>query len=502
MPSVDDLIIRFMSDTRHFKRGTHEVRKELSWLSQSVRRRAAPQMSALTKKVLKLGAGLAGVGSIVASVKLGTRLASEAETAQIAFTTLIGSTEDATKVLKQLNKFAATTPFRQDEVRNAGKQLIIAGESTETLTDRLRRLGDISALTGNRIEEVALLYGRARNDQILYTEAINQFQDRGIPVYQELAKQLNTNVLGVKKLAAAGEISFDKLEKAIISLTGSQGKFGGGSAALADSLAGKWSTLTDTFGNLAKVMGEKLVPILKGLIDQIQRGVELLKNVQPERAERARRLSTSVNPITGAVDIVARSLIRGRREIQRGAGVTEASRIASQLDARLEASNLRFPGMQDARSGEFMPPVIRRFMGGMALDIGQSVRNRLERRRRPGADERAEAKRGFQIGRGIARAMGDAGRGFGRGALGAATTVGGALAIGGSEALLRTAGTLGANTAVLKGSAAAARLENRRKVGGDIQQRQLAQQKKIEAAVNKTKEAVNNMARNLGLFEL
>ena len=56
------------------------------------------------------GGALVGVGSLAAGLGLGIKLAAEYEQAEVAMTTMLGSADDAKRLLGDLSDFAAATP--------------------------------------------------------------------------------------------------------------------------------------------------------------------------------------------------------------------------------------------------------------------------------------------------------------------------------------------------------------------------------------------------------
>src|SRR5690606_29321803 len=108
-----------------------------------------------------LGAAL-GIGGGAAALGFGVKLAAAAESAEVAFGTLLGSANAAKTVLKDLNQFAAETPFEFPELTDAARKLIAFGTAQEDLIPTLRRVGDISSGIGAPISEIAELYGKAQ----------------------------------------------------------------------------------------------------------------------------------------------------------------------------------------------------------------------------------------------------------------------------------------------------------------------------------------------------
>jgi len=226
----------------------------------------------------KLSSALSGVGGVVAKIsaavgavglaKWGLSLAAEAEQAQVAFEVLLGSADKAKRVLADLNKFAAETPFETPELTAAAKQLAAFGVSAAEIVPTLRRLGDISSGIGAPIGEIAYLYGTARTQGRLYAADVMQFTGRGIPLIAALAKQFGVSEGEVKKLVETGKVGFPQLVEAIRSMTDEGGQFAGMMEKQSQTLAGVWSTFADTMKGKLREAAEVAIAAfdLKSLI--------------------------------------------------------------------------------------------------------------------------------------------------------------------------------------------------------------------------------------------
>lgn len=207
-----------------------------------------------------LGGGLGGIAGF------GLKIAADAEKAEIAFGTMLGSAEKAKTVLADLKKFAASTPFEMPEIVDAGRKLIAFGVEAENLIPTLTMLGDVAAGVDVPLGEIAEIFGKAKVQGRLFAEDINQLTGRGIPVISELAKQFGVADSEVKNLVEAGKIGFPQLQKVLQSLTGPGGKFAGLMEAQSKSLSGRFSTLKDNVSQLAGEIGAVLLPAITAAV--------------------------------------------------------------------------------------------------------------------------------------------------------------------------------------------------------------------------------------------
>lgn len=208
-------------------------------------------------KYLAAGAVAAGIYQIGKSA---LSAAANMEQQKVAFTSMLGSAEKAQKLLDQMQTFAASTPFQLNEIVDAGKKLVAFGENAENVTKTLGKIGDVAAGLGIPLGELTEIYGKARVQQTLYAEDLNQLAGRGIPIFEELGKVMNVNSNEVKKLGSEGKISFSMLEQVFGNLTSAGGKFAGLMDAQSQTLAGKWSNFNDQIDKTLLLVGDRMAP--------------------------------------------------------------------------------------------------------------------------------------------------------------------------------------------------------------------------------------------------
>ena len=170
----------------------------------------------------KLGLAAAFATGAKAIVGMGTQM----EQTRIQFETFTGSAEKGNAVIADLQKFANLTPFDDEQVISAGRQLLAFGEDAKSINPILTKLGNISSATGKDFNELVSIYGKNKLSGIIQGEDLNQLNDSGIPVMKSLAAQLGVNVSQVRKMGEQGKITFSMLDKSFDELGGASGKWG------------------------------------------------------------------------------------------------------------------------------------------------------------------------------------------------------------------------------------------------------------------------------------
>lgn len=260
MAIVERVILKTEVDSKNAVKGAKRIEGGL--------KKATKQANLFATAAKFIGAGLL-IRGISNLVKSSIGLANSFEQTKISIEQFTGSAEAAAKLLAEIDEFAAKTPFQFDELTDSAKKLLAFNVETEKIVPTLKAIGDISAGTGNRVNELAELYGKAAVQGRIFGEDINQLTGRGIPIIQELAKQFGVTDSEVKKLVATGQVGFANIEQAFIDMTSEGGKFFDLTAKQSLSTAGKISTLQDNVDKLKREFGQKLQPVLNKVIDRL-----------------------------------------------------------------------------------------------------------------------------------------------------------------------------------------------------------------------------------------
>jgi tape measure domain-containing protein len=206
------------------------------------------------------------VGEFIAST---LQVGGAAQQADVAFSTILGSAEEAQIVLGQLSDFAATTPFDLPGIRSAGQQLLAFGFQQDSLIENLERVGNVAAGVNTPFNELAVIYGKARVQGRLFAEDINQLTERGIPIIGELADQFGVTESQVRELVSAGDVGFAELEQAFINMTSAGGQFAGLMDAQSQTIPGQISNIQDSFTQFQETIFNAFSPALAAALETI-----------------------------------------------------------------------------------------------------------------------------------------------------------------------------------------------------------------------------------------
>lgn len=237
-------------------------------------------------KLAVAAATTAFAGVATAAVSSGVRTAAGMETAQIAFSTMLGSAKDAKAFLAELTDFAAKTPFDLPGLQTAAQSLVSIGIDADKVIPIMTTLGDVTAGMGTGAEgvqraTVAIQQMNAAGK--ISAEDLNQLRDAGVPVYDLLAAATGKSVAQVSELARQGKLGRKELDQLMQALESGKGleRFSGMMEQQSTSMSGLWSTLKDTWAQGTAQMIQPLVPLIK---DGLGGAIRLLTAATPKVA--------------------------------------------------------------------------------------------------------------------------------------------------------------------------------------------------------------------------
>lgn len=260
-------------DNSQLRTGANESKRILSGIGQT----AVDEGRRIDDTMNRIGKTVAGVFAVAQMKEFVTNVANvrgEFQKLEISFKTMLGSEEKAVRLMDQLVKTAATTPFSMGDIANSAKQLLAYGLEAEKVNDTLIRLGDIAAGLSIPINDLAYLYGTTMVQGRLYTQDLNQFLGRGIPLMAELAKQFGVAESEVKKLVEEGKVGFPQVQQAIVNLTSEGSKFGGLMEAQSKTIAGQISNIEDQIEQMFNEIGKSSEGAISGALSVTSEVIE------------------------------------------------------------------------------------------------------------------------------------------------------------------------------------------------------------------------------------
>ena len=302
---IDKLYYTVTLDIKELQKDIDGVKKKIAGMSGSVESEGS-KMGAIFKKLGALIATAFAAVGLTAFIKKIAVTRGEFEQLGVAFETMLKSKEKADKLMEQVVALAAKTPFTLKEVAGAAKSLLAYGYAAEEVVPNIGRLGDIASGLNISMSDMTYLFGTARTQGRLFSRDMIQMAGRGIPVYTELAKVLNTDAAGVVKLVEAGKVGFPELQKMVVNLTSEGGMFYNLMEKQSKTLTGLLSNLGDAWDRLLNSLGEgRLGTIMKNIISGTTTMFNNFREAFGSKAsERLEEERFKLNNLVGAITSV------------------------------------------------------------------------------------------------------------------------------------------------------------------------------------------------------
>ncbi|WP_293828915.1 tape measure protein [uncultured Phascolarctobacterium sp.] len=275
------------------------MRKSLDSIDSKNVRRVGDDLETVSKQSKKATSGIKGFAdkcnkmtgalSAIAAVQLGSvftgmaggilnmgiasvQAAAQMRQYEIAFQTMLKSAEAGTQMLRDLQQFAAETPFDVPGVVSAGQQLMAFGFKAEEIIPMLTNLGDAASGLGLGTEGVSRLayaLGQMQTSGKLNAQDMMQLTSAGIAAWDMLAQAAGKTVAEMKDLCSKGAIDSKAAVQTIVA--GMNEQFGGMMAKTSDEVAGLLANIEETAGNTSAAVGKYLTEAfnIKGILKDV-----------------------------------------------------------------------------------------------------------------------------------------------------------------------------------------------------------------------------------------
>lgn len=275
------------------------MRKSLDSIDSKNVRRVGDDLETVSKQSKKATSGIKGFAdkcnkmsgalSAIAAVQLGSvftgmaggilnmgiasvQAAAQMRQYEIAFQTMLKSAEAGTQMLRDLQQFAAETPFDVPGVVSAGQQLMAFGFKAEEIIPMLTNLGDAASGLGLGTEGVSRLayaLGQMQTSGKLNAQDMMQLTSAGISAWDMLAQAAGKTVAEMKDLCSKGAIDSKAAVQTIVA--GMNDQFGGMMAKTSDEVAGLLANIEETAGNTSAAVGKYLTEAfnIKGILKDV-----------------------------------------------------------------------------------------------------------------------------------------------------------------------------------------------------------------------------------------
>lgn len=187
-----------------------------------------------------------------------------------SFDVMLGSAEKAGKMVENLKKMGAATPFDTVQLAEYTKTMLAFGYTEANVIPIMSRLGDVSLGNNEKMSSLTRTMGQINSMGKLQGGDLNQLIGQGWNPLNEITKKTGETMEQVRARMAKGKVTYKEVEDALVSVTSKGGTFYEGMAKGSQTLSGKLSTLRDNFDSfigdavkpISEFIGNVLVPKL------------------------------------------------------------------------------------------------------------------------------------------------------------------------------------------------------------------------------------------------
>ena len=320
------------------------MRKSLDSIDSKNVRRVGDDLETVGKQSKKATSGIKGFAdkcnkmtgalSAIAAVQLGSvftgmaggilnmgiasvQAAAQMRQYEIAFQTMLKSAEAGTQMLRDLQQFAAETPFDVPGVVSAGQQLMAFGFKAEEIIPMLTNLGDAASGLGLGTEGVSRLayaLGQMQTSGKLNAQDMMQLTSAGISAWDMLAQAAGKTVAEMKDLCSKGAIDSKAAVQTIVA--GMNDQFGGMMAKTSDEVAGLLANIEETAGNTSAAVGKYLTEAfnIKGILKDVSDRLGEFQQKMQTATEQGKSLRDVIKecvpaPVIAAMGAFAAALV-------------------------------------------------------------------------------------------------------------------------------------------------------------------------------------------------
>lgn len=337
---IDDVSKRAADDmTRNFRRAAEDSERALRGIGdgnpfrglENDAERASKSVDDVGESSHKLRAGLGvvatGIGLVsaaagaagAAAVGFGLQQAAALEQTQIGFKSLLGSAEEADKFIREMQQFAATTPFEFPGLADNARQLLATGKALgitkEQIIPTITVLGDLVSVLGQppeSIDRIITAFAQMSSKGKVSTEELLQVAEAlpGFPIFDAMAKGLGITTQQLQAQVSDGLIPADKGIQALLK---GMKEFPGAAGAMAEqaqTLTGLFSTFKDTITLTLTDAFQPLVANVKTALGPLTEAIgTTLQSLAPQISSIATTLLQGITPIISTLGPAIASIL-------------------------------------------------------------------------------------------------------------------------------------------------------------------------------------------------
>lgn len=250
--------------------------------------------SKLSDSVGKIGKGLTKYVTtpIMGAVGAGTKFNASLEDTTLNFETLMGSAEDAKKMIEGIQGITEAAPIMDIGTLSEGAQELLSyGISAEKIIPTLKMLGDVSLGDKSKFDGLVTAFAQVQATGRLTGEELRQLINAGFNPLQIIAEETGQSLSELKeKMDKGAVIPAEAVTAAFQAATSEGGKFFNGMENASQGFTGRLNALKNSVVELAREFAKPIFDSLKekmaSLTETINKVITWFKNLDEGTKKR------------------------------------------------------------------------------------------------------------------------------------------------------------------------------------------------------------------------
>ena len=200
------------------QKGTKAFEKQVNVARKSLAKMTDSGMTKLTAFGKKAGKVALGIGTAFAGIALakGWERMVNIDNARTKLEAIGNSAEGVSKIMDNALASVKGTAYGMDAAATTAASAVAAGiEPGKKLESYLSSVADAAAVAGADMDDMGSIFNKVATKGSATNEVLTQLSERGIPIYQYLAKETGKTASEVFDLAKDGKISLEQFQNAV-----------------------------------------------------------------------------------------------------------------------------------------------------------------------------------------------------------------------------------------------------------------------------------------------
>ena len=272
MARVASLLVQLQADISQF---------------ETAMRNATSAIEKVGKSMQKIGKGMTKyiTTPIMGIIGAGLKFNASLEDATLNFETLLGSAEDAKKMIEGIQSIREVAPVMDMGTLTKGAQELLSyGISAEKIIPTLKMLGDASLGNKSKFEGLVTAYAQVQSAGKLTGQELRQLINAGFNPLQVIAEETGQSISELEEKIDEGlVIPAEAVTAAFVSATSEGGRFFNGMVNASSGFSGRLKALKNSLIELAKEFSNPIFDSLKekmaSLTEKINSVIEWFRNL-------------------------------------------------------------------------------------------------------------------------------------------------------------------------------------------------------------------------------